>query len=65
MIKSLLVIIAPLVFLIDCALFVTWVTMLSVDGIGRPTRFSLRSLLIAMTVIAIHFGLIAAITFSF
>jgi hypothetical protein len=65
MIKSLLVIIAPLVFLIDCALFVTWVTMMSVDGIGRPTRFSLRSLLIAMTVIAIHFGLIAAITFSF
>jgi hypothetical protein len=60
-----LVIIAPLVFLIDCALFVTWITMMSIDGIARPTRFSLKSLLIAMTVIALHLGLIAAISYSF
>ena len=61
MIRHLLTRAIPIVVLVDCALAVTWLTMMSIDGIGRPSRFSLLSLLIAMTVIAIHLGIIAAV----
>jgi hypothetical protein len=61
MIRDVLVLVTPILFLVDCALVVTWLAKMSIDGIAIPIRFSLRNLMIVMTVIAIQLGLLSAV----
>jgi hypothetical protein len=59
MIRNLFLILLPIVVLVDIALLATWVTMMYLDGIGIPRRVTIRGVVIALAVVALHAALIA------
>ena len=61
MIRDLFIVALPIVLLVDCALLVTWLARITVDKMWIPSQFSLRSVLIAMTVIAVQLGILASV----
>lgn len=60
MLQDILIVAIPVVVLIDVTFLVTWATMAFHDGYGIPKRITLRGVIIANAVIAVHIILLVA-----